>query len=221
MADEKAAPAAKEETKAEAPKKEQPKVAPPSQPRQRKKEAEPRREKVATSIIRMGGKDINGELNIERALMEIKGIGINLSHSITTVVEKKLSIPKATKLGSLTEEQVESIESVIKEPTKYGLPAYIINRRKNPDTGIDSHTIGSDLTFAVRQDVNRDVDIRTWRGYRHQHGQKVRGQHSRSTGRTGATVGVMKKAAKQQLAAAQQAEGKKAPTTAAAPAAKK
>ena len=221
MADESAAPAAKEEKKAEAPKKEQPKIAPPSQPRQHKKEATPKHEKAATSIIRMGGKDINGELNIERSLMEIKGIGSNLSHSITFVVEKRLNIPKSTRLGSLTEEQVESIESVIKEPTKYGIPAYMMNRRKNPDTGIDSHTIGSDLTFAVRQDVNRDVSIRTWRGYRHQRGQKVRGQHTRSTGRTGATVGVMKKAAKQQLAAAQQAEGKKAPASAPAPAAKK
>ena len=164
----------------------------------------------------------DGELNIERALMQIKGIGSNLSHSITFAVEKKLNIPKTMKLGALTEEQIESIESVIKEPTKFGLPAYAMNRRKNPDTGIDSHIIGSDLTFAVRQDVNRDVGIRTWRGYRHQHGQKVRGQHTRSTGRTGATVGVMKKAAKQQLAATQQKEvAKPAAAAAPAPAAKK
>ena len=31
------------------------------------------------------------------------------------------------------------------------------------------------------------------RGFRHQYGQKVRGQKTRSTGRTGSTVGVVKK----------------------------
>lgn len=77
------------------------------------------------------------------------------------------------------------------------------------------------MTFAVRQDINRDISIRTWRGYRHQHGQKVRGQHTRSSGRTGATVGVMKKAAKQMLAASQQKEGAKPAAAPAAPAAKK
>ncbi len=205
---------AEEAKKEEAPKKEEKKeqkVAPPSQPRARKEGARPQQEKRATSIIRIGGKDINGELNIPRALDEIKGIGSNLSHSITHVVETKLGIPKSTHLGDLTEQQIESIEAVIKEPTKYGIPAYMLNRRKDFDTGHDIHLIGSDLTFAVRQDVNRDVGIRAWRGYRHQHGQKVRGQHTRSTGRTGATVGVMKKAAKQQMAAAQQDKGKEAP----------
>ncbi|MGD0511191.1 MAG: 30S ribosomal protein S13, partial [Candidatus Micrarchaeaceae archaeon] len=34
---------------------------------------------------------------------------------------------------------------------------------------------------------------KTWRGFRHQYGQKVRGQSTRSTGRTGITVGVTKK----------------------------
>ncbi len=187
-------------------KKEEKKVAPPSQPRKHH-EARPQQEKKATSIVRMGGKDINGELNIERALTHIKGIGSNLSHSITFVVETKLSIPRSTHLGDLSESQIESIESVIKEPTKYGIPVFMINRRKDSETGRDVHTIGADLTFAVRQDINRDVGIRAWRGYRHQRGQKVRGQHTRSTGRTGATVGVMKKAVKQQMAASQQEKG--------------
>ncbi len=205
MADEKA-----EVKGAAAPKQEKPKQAPPQQPREHKKEARPQQQKVATSIIRMGGKDIDGELNLERALMEIKGIGSNMSHSICFAVETKLNIPKSTHLGALTEAQIESIEAVIKEPTKYGLPAYIMNRRKDNETGKDTHLIGSDLMFAQRQDINRDVGIRDWRGYRHQHGQKVRGQRTRSTGRTGATVGVMKKAAKQQLAATQQEKGKEA-----------
>lgn len=203
-----------EEKKAqEAPKKEEKKAekaAPPQQPRTVKKEQRPQQEKKATSIIRIGGKDIDGDLNIPRALDEIKGIGSNLSHSISFVVETKLGIPKSTTLGSLSEQQIESIEGVIKDPVKFGIPMYMLNRRKNPETGTDIHLIGSDLTFAIRQDVNRDIGARTWRGYRHQRGQKVRGQRTRSTGRTGATVGVMKKAAKQQMAASAQAKGETA-----------
>ncbi len=195
--------------------------------KQQPKQGQPKREQKqqkATSIIRLGGTDIDGDLSIERSLAEIKGVGINLSHALAHTIEGKLGIAKATKLGSLTEEQIESVEQVIKEPIKYGVPAYLLNRRKDMESGKDMHVIGNDLTFAVRQDINRDVSLRLWRGYRHQHGQKVRGQRTKSTGRTGATVGVMKKAAKQQMAAAAQEKGKQAPATAAsaaAPAAKK
>ena len=189
--------------------------APPQQPH-REPRREQRQQQRATSIIRMGGRDINGDLSIERALTHIKGISHNLSHMVSFVVETKLNIPKSTKLGSLDESQIDSIEAIIKEPTKYGIPVYSLNRNKDAETGKDVHLIGNDLLFATRQDVAKDVAIRDWRGYRHQHGQKVRGQRTRSTGRTGATVGVMKKAAKQQLAAAQQQKGKEA-----APAAKK
>ncbi len=115
----------------------------------------------------------------------------------------------------LSEEQIESIEAVIKEPSKYGIPSYMLNHRKDMETGKDVHIIGNDLTFAIRQDVNRSVIMRAWKGYRHQHSQKVRGQRTKSTGRTGATIGVMKKAAKQQMAAAQQERGKEAAPAAA------
>jgi small subunit ribosomal protein S13 len=164
----------------------------------------------ATSIIRIGGRDINGELGIERALLHIKGISHDMSHAVSYAIQQKFGIEKNATLGSLSENQIESIESVIKDPVKYGIPAFMLNRRKDAETGMDIHLIGNDLQFSTRQDVSRDIAIRDWRGYRHQHGQKVRGQRTRSTGRTGATVGVMKKAAKQQLAAAAQEKGKEA-----------
>jgi small subunit ribosomal protein S13 len=55
--------------------------------------------------------------------------------------------------------------------------------------------------FATRQDVQFEKDTRTWRGWRHTMGQRVRGQHSRTTGRTGSSVGGLKKALKPQKAA--------------------
>ena len=96
---------------------------------------------------------------------------------------------------------------MIKNPAKYGIPNYMLNRNKDMETGNNLHLVSNDLIFATRQDVSRDVALRLWRGFRHQYGQKVRGQRTRSTGRTGETIGVMKKSA--QPAAAPAKEGEK------------
>ncbi|MDE1870899.1 MAG: 30S ribosomal protein S13 [Candidatus Micrarchaeota archaeon] len=148
----------------------------------------------ASSIVRVAGRDVDGSLNIERALSKVKGIGLNLSHSLTLTIESKLGIQKSTQIGSLSESQIEDIEKIIKEPMENGIPWYLINRNKDAETGKSIHVVSNDLIFNTRQDISRDISNKTWRGFRHQYGQKVRGQHTRSTGRTGATIGVTKKA---------------------------
>ncbi|MCL4373438.1 MAG: 30S ribosomal protein S13 [Candidatus Marsarchaeota archaeon] len=153
----------------------------------------PKREEAA-SIIRLSGRDIDGSLNIQRALSRIKGIGYNLSNSIAKAVELKLGIQRSTPLGSLSEQQISEIEKIIKDPASAGIPSFMLNHNKDAETGLPKHYVGNDLLFTTRQDVNRDVSLKAWRGFRHQYGQKVRGQHTRSTGRTGVTVGVTKKA---------------------------
>jgi small subunit ribosomal protein S13 len=163
-----------------------------------------------SSIIRIVGKDVNGALNIERALDQVRGIGSSMAHALSFEIETKLGITKQTSIGSLTEEQIQSIERIVKDPSSTGVPSYMLNRNKDMDSGKGLYLSGNDLIFAVRQDVNRDVNARTWRGFRHQYGQRVRGQHTRSTGRTGVTVGVTKKAVKEAQAAALQKEGKSA-----------
>lgn len=55
------------------------------------------------------------------------------------------------------------------------------------------HLVGTDLMVKNKDDVENAIKAQTWRGYRHQFGQKVNGQRSRSTGRTGETMGVTKK----------------------------
>ena len=149
----------------------------------------------ATSIIRIAGRDVDGSLNIERALSKIKGVGMNMAHSLSIAVEAKLNIQRSTQLGSLSEEQIGQIESVIKDPVSNGLPWYVINRNKDFETGKNIHVVSNDLAFSTRQDISRDISNKTWRGHRHQYGQKVRGQHTRTTGRSGATIGVTKKSA--------------------------
>ena len=143
--------------------------------------------------MRVAGKDVNGSLNLERALSNVKGIGMNMSHALALVIELKLGIPKSTEIGSLNETQIADVEAIIKEPASAGIPIYMINRNKDMETGKNMHVVSNDLIFNTRQDISRDIANKTWRGYRHQYGQKVRGQATRSTGRTGITVGVTKK----------------------------
>jgi small subunit ribosomal protein S13 len=171
-----------------------------------KKAAQQREDKKLISIVRLAGRDVNGALNLERAMSRVKGVGPSLSHSLVFAIETKLKIPKSTTLGALSEEQIEIIEGLMKDPVKYGVPKFLLNRQKDTETGKDVHLVSNELIFATRQDISRDITLRLWRGHRHQYGQKVRGQRTRSTGRTGTTVGVIKKA---ELA-------KSAPATAAA-----
>jgi len=52
--------------------------------------------------------------------------------------------------------------------------------------------ITSDIALSVRNDIEREKAMSSWRGYRHMYGLKVRGQRTRCTGRKGGAVGVQK-----------------------------
>ena len=158
-----------------------------SKERQHKKE-----EKQAQSIVRIAGRDVDGALPLNRALSKVKGIGDMMSNALSNAIERTHSISRTTPVGSLTDKQMGSIEEIIKNPDKYGIPPYFLNKQKSFENGNNMHFVGNDLIFSTRQDINRKITTRTWTGYRHQYGQKVRGQHTRTTGRTGATIGVTK-----------------------------
>ncbi len=166
-------------------------------------------------IVRIMGKDLKGQLELGDALFRIRGIGYNFANAVARAIERELGISRSTRVGDLSDRQITQIEEIIREPAKHGVPAFMLNRNRDDDTGAARHVVQSDLQFAVRQDVEKEKNVRTWIGWRHSIGQRVRGQHSRTTGRTGMTVGVLKKAIKAQKEAA--AKGAQA----AAPAAKK
>lgn len=207
------------ETK-EAPKKEERKERKDEKAEPAKKEQKMRQE---TSIVRIAGKDISGSKDISGALMGIKGIGFNMANALARAIELNHGINRNTEIGVLTEEQISTIEDVIKDPLGQAkVPIYMLNRRKDLDTGVDMHLVGTDLIVRVKQDIDNELKNQTWRGFRHRYGQKVRGQRTRSTGRTGATVGVTKKAVKELAKAsaagaqtASQAPGAAAPASAA------
>jgi small subunit ribosomal protein S13 len=137
---------------------------------------------------------VPGELPLLYGLSEVKGIGYNFANAICRV----LNLDPNMKIGYLTDSEVESIEKVVKEPLSFGLPSWMFNRRKDFTTGEDLHLYGAQLIYYVKEDIEREKRIKSWRGVRHALGLKVRGQRTRTTGRTGITVGVKRKKAAQQ-----------------------
>lgn len=137
-------------------------------------------------ILRITGTDIDGTLKAPYALTRIKGVNLNLAH----VIIKKTGIDPQKRAGFLTEAEVEQVEQVMKDLGKFGVPNWLLNRRKDLETGRNLHLIGPDLILSTKTDIKRMKEMSSWRGYRHAHGLKVRGQRTRSTGRKGKAVGV-------------------------------
>jgi small subunit ribosomal protein S13 len=154
-------------------------------------------------LVRVSGVVLNGNLDIVRALSHIKGIGTRVSVSFI----KGLGMDPKVKLGTLTEADVEKIEEGIKTLDK-SLPAWMLNRQKDRYTGESMHLTGPDLDMSIREDINLQKSIRSYKGVRHGLGLPVRGQRTRTSFRTGSTIGVSRKKVGEAAAAAKK-EGDK------------
>jgi small subunit ribosomal protein S13 len=165
-------------------------------------------------IVRLANTDLDGTRPTALALTGVRGVGLRLAE----VVCRAAGVRDAELIGNLPETTVDGIEQVLTQlPEK--LPPWMLNHPRDYALGEVHHFVGGDLETARRDDVNVLKMVRSYRGVRHERGQKVRGQRTRSNGRTGMAAGVLKKAAKE-AAAAKTAEEKPA-AAAAAPAAKK
>ena len=155
-------------------------------------------------ILRIMGTDVQGTLKTSYAVAEIKGVGASLSNAIL----QKAGVNPDLRAGYLTESDISKIEDVIREPAKYNLPSWLFNRRKDSDTGKDTHLLSADLVLKTKTDIDQAKEIRSWRGYRHAYGLKVRGQRTKTTGRAGKALGVKKKTLKQKPGGAPAEGGK-------------
>jgi small subunit ribosomal protein S13 len=140
-------------------------------------------------ILRISGSDVAGTLKNVYALTEVKGI----SHGLSNAILKKAGVNPDQRVGFLTEAEIERIEDIIKDPSKHNLPIWLFNRRKDLETGKDIHLMSAELVLRTKTDIDQAKDIRSWRGYRHAYSLKVRGQHTKTTGRAGKSLGVKKK----------------------------
>lgn len=161
-------------------------------------------------IVRIAGKDIDGRLTIIMALTKIKGLSHRMARAIACAFEKQYNIPFDTVLGEIPEEMDNKLEEIILKPEKFGIPEWMMNRRKDFETGASLHHVMVDLDFDLRKDLERMKKIKSYRGVRHMYGLPVRGQRTRSSFRKrGATIGVVKKDAKAAAQPAKKKEEKK------------
>jgi len=143
-------------------------------------------------LVRIINTDLKGNKQILYALPYIKGVGIMFANAVC----RKANIDIHKKAGYLTEQEVKAIEDVITHPSKYGIPNWMFDRRKDYDTGADLHIISGTLEFAHDMDIKRMKKTKSYKGLRHQWGQPVRGQRTKSNFRKNkgkVSLGVVKK----------------------------
>lgn len=139
-------------------------------------------------IVRIANSDIDGQKRTVIGLQSIKGVGKRVSQ----IIAKKANIDPTVKIGTLSDEKVKELETLVTTYVEYA-PHWAINRQMDYETGADMHLIGNDLEIIQKDDINRMKMIRCYRGIRHETRHKVRGQRTRSNGRKGLTIGVQRK----------------------------
>ena len=152
-------------------------------------------------IVRVANTDLDGTRPTALALTGVRGVGLRIAE-----VACRLSAVNASEMiGNLPETTVEGLETTLGSLAEK-MPAWMVNHPHEPLAGESPHYVGPDLETRRRDDINVMKMIRSYRGVRHERGQKVRGQRTRSNGRTGMAAGVLKKAAKEAAAAAAKEE---------------
>ena len=136
--------------------------------------------------------NVDGNRKVAYALTAIKGVGRRFSH----VVLRKADIDPSRRAGELSEEEVDRVITIISNPRQYKIPDWFLNRQKDIKDGKYSQVFSNFLDNKLREDFERLKKIRSHRGLRHFWGLRVRGQHTKTTGRRGRTVGVSKKKGK-------------------------
>ena len=139
-------------------------------------------------FVRIRNTDLDGTRSVQIALTKIPGIGRITAQAISRLAK----VDPLHTMGKLDDAGVDRLRQVV---DAYGpqVPKWMLNRPADPYTGEGKHLLSTDVLIGKEDDVNRMRKIRCYRGIRHETGQKVRGQRTKSTGRTGTTVGVKRK----------------------------
>ena len=141
-------------------------------------------------ILRILNTNVDGRQKVQIALTNVKGVGRRFSNLIC----KKAEVDLHKRAGELKPDEIEKIVAIIQNPLQFKIPQWFLNRQKDIRTGKHSQVTANILETKLREDIERLKKMRAHRGLRHWWGVRVRGQHTKTTGRRGRTVGVGKKA---------------------------
>jgi len=146
-------------------------------------------------FVRIGQTDLDGTKSVERSLSEMNGIGRRAAR----IIADKADVDRTATFGALDEEDIDAVVDLV-EGFEEEVPDWLTNHRNDFFAGETTHETGTDLDLTRRQDINRMKMIDSYKGVRHKRGQKVRGQRTKSTGRTEGTIGVNVEAIKEEAA---------------------
>jgi len=140
-------------------------------------------------ILRLLNTNVDGKRKIQYALTEIKGV----NRRYANIVCKKADVDLRKRAGDLNSDELERIVTIMQNPQQYKIPTWFLNRQKDIVDGKNTQLLSNAVDSKLRDDLERLKKIRAHRGLRHYWGVRVRGQHTKTTGRRGKTVGVAKK----------------------------
>jgi small subunit ribosomal protein S13 len=133
-------------------------------------------EKQFRHVVNIASQDLEGTKKLLDAVKKIKGVSFMYAHAILFVSK----FDKNMQVGYLSKEDVLKLEDMMRNPSKYGIPSWLYNRRKDYETGEDTHLITSNRDFTVENDIKRLKKIKSYRGLRHAANLPVRGQRTKS-----------------------------------------
>mmetsp|Transcript_14287 Transcript_14287/g.19884 ORF Transcript_14287/g.19884 Transcript_14287/m.19884 type:complete len:159 (-) Transcript_14287:200-676(-) len=141
------------------------------------------------NYLRVFDVNIPKQINFSYGLRKIRGVGVRLAN----IVRKKLKNCLNSKFDILNKEKYNTIIDILSEKAESNLPKWLLNRRSDYVTGNCIHAVATILDESLKTDLDRFIKIKSNRGLRHFRHLKVRGQHTKSTGRKGKSIGVVRK----------------------------
>ena len=154
-------------------------------------------------IVRVADTDLDGKRSVQYALTSIKGI----SRRVAKIITVNSGLDPIATIGYLNDADIEKLKSSVDNVSTV-LPTWMMNKQNNILTGEDRQLLGMDVLLSKNEDINLMKKARSYKGLRHEHGLRVRGQRTRSTGRKGRTVGVTRAAIQASQSAAKEGEKK-------------
>ena len=145
-------------------------------------------------IVRIANTDLVGEKPVGHALRKIKGVSVMYANMVC----KLAGVDHYKRTGELLDAEAKKLDEIVRNPSKYGAPKWMLNRRKDPETGEDHHILMGDLDFTKEQDIKKMKKIKSYRGMRHAWGLPVRGQRTKANFRRNkgkSSLGVSRKKA--------------------------
>ena len=144
--------------------------------------------KPQENFVRIMGTGVLGNKTLIYGLSTIKGVGIMFANALC----HHLKLDKNKKINDLSDDEISKIEEFLTNPKKEGIPKWLLNQRKDYETGEDLHLTTKDIEFNDLQVRRRLGKVKSYRGLRLRLKLPVRGQRIKSNFRRSKTVAAMK-----------------------------